>query len=166
MDHNKQKQIFEAWLSKHRGLFFKFVRAYAYTPDDQDDLFQEVSLQIWRSIPNFRGDSAESTWIYRVAMNTSIAWTKKERKHTDRQQSLDHVEHLLKETDFQDSRLDWLYGQIAKLNEIDKALTVLLLDGFSYKEMSNMLGISESNVGVKINRIKKRLIELSKFYQS
>lgn len=165
MEHDKQKQIFEGWLSKHKGLFFKFVRAYAYTPNDQDDLFQEVALQVWRSIPNFRGDSAESTWIYRVAMNTSIAWTRKERKHSDGKQSLDHVEHLLKETDFHDNRLDWLYAQIAKLNEIDKALTLLLLDGFSYKEMSGMLGISESNVGVKINRIKKRLMEKSKSYQ-
>ena len=145
MEHNEHKQIFEKWLNKHKGLFFKFVRAYAFTPNDQDDLFQEIALQVWRSIPNFRGESAETTWIYRVAMNTSIAWTRKERKHSDGKQPLEHIEYLLKETaDFHDNRLDWLYHQIGKFNEIDKALTLLLLDGFSYKEMSKMLGISES----------------------
>jgi len=166
MEHKQQKQIFEIWLNKHKGLFFKFVRAYAFTVNNQDDLFQEIALQVWRSIPNFRGESTETTWIYRVAMNTSIAWTKKERKHSDGKQPLEQIEYLLKETDFHDSRLDWLYAQIGRFNEIDKALTLLLLDGFSYKEMSKMLGISESNVGVKINRIKKRLIEKSKNYQS
>ena len=134
-------------MAKHKGLFFKFVRAYAYTPDDQNDLFQEVALQIWRSIPNFRRDSAESTWIYRVAMNTSIAWTQKERKHTDGKQTLDHVEHLLKETNFQDDRLDWLYTQIAKMDEINKALALLLLDGFSYKEMLRCLELPKIMLG-------------------
>jgi len=162
MDESKQKRIFNEWLNKHKGLFFKVVRAYAFNPHDQDDLFQEISVQVWHSIPNFRGDSGVATWIYRVALYSAIAWTRREKKHRDGKQPLTEAEHALIETaKFKDSRLEWLYEQIAQLNEIDRSLTLLLLDGFSYKEMAAILGISESNVGVKINRIKKYLIQKS-----
>jgi len=165
MKESEHKQIFEAWLHKHKGLLFKVVRAYAFTPPDQEDLFQEVALQLWNSIPNFRGNAAATTWIYRVALYAAIAWTRKEKKHNEGRQLLTRNEHFLVETPkAQDTRLDWLYEQIGRLNEIDRSLTLLLLDGFSYKEMSQILGISESNVGVKINRIKKYLIHKSKEY--
>jgi len=162
MDEGKQKRLFDEWLNRHKGLFFKVVRAYAVSPHDQDDLFQEISVQVWNSIPNFRGESGVATWIYRVALYSAIAWTRQEKKHHDGKQPLSGIEHTLTETaKFKDSRLDWLYEQIAQLNEIDRSLTLLLLDGFSYKEMATLLGISESNVGVKINRIKKHLTQKS-----
>lgn len=154
----EQQQIFDDWVTTHKGLLFKVVRAYAMDPHDRDDLFQEISIQLWHSVPNFRGDAKVSTWIYRVALYAAIAWTRKEKKHHSGKQSLAGLEHLLTEnTASTDSRLDWLYQQIGQLNEIDRSLTLLLLDGFSYKEMASILGISESNVGVKINRIKKYL---------
>jgi RNA polymerase sigma-70 factor (ECF subfamily) len=162
MNNGEQQKIFDEWMGKHKGLLFKFVRAYAFNLEDQDDLFQEIAIQVWRSIPNFKGDSAVTTWLYRVTMNTSIAWTRKEKRHYDGKESLQGVEHLLKPVGSGDSRLDWLYEQIAQFNEIDRAITLLMLDGFSYKEMAGILGISESNVGVKINRIKKSLISKSK----
>ena len=162
MSETKQKEIFNEWLKKYKGLLFKVIRAYAFNLNDQDDLFQEITIQIWNSIPNFRGDSAVSTWVYRVSLYSAISWSKKEKKHTTGKQSLDGISHMLTEiSSFKDSRVEWLYNKISKLNEIDRSLTLLLLDGFSYKEMSNMLGISESNVGVKINRIKKDLIQKS-----
>ncbi len=162
MDENEQKRLFDECLNKHKGLLFKVVRAYAFSPHDQDDLFQEISVQVWNSIPNFRGESAVTTWIYRVALYSAIAWSRREKKHHDGKQPLTEVEHTLTETaKFKDSRLDWLYEQIAQLNEIERSLTLLLLDGFSYKEMATILGISESNVGVKINRIKKHLTQKS-----
>lgn len=162
MAESEQIQIFDEWLKKHKGLFFKIVRAYAFTRHDQDDLFQEISIQVWNSIPNFRGDSTVSTWIYRVALYSAIAWARQEKKHQDGKQPLTEFEHTLTETaKIKDSRLDWLYEQISQLNEIDRSLTLLLLDGFSYKEMAAILGISESNVGVKLNRIKKHLTQKS-----
>ncbi len=162
MNESEQKRLFDEWLNKHKGLLFKVVRAYAFSPHDQDDLFQEISVQVWNSIPNFRGESAVTTWIYRVALYSAIAWSRREKKHHDGKQPLTEAEHTLTETaKFKDSRLDWLYEQIARLNEIERSLTLLLLDGFSYKEMANILGISESNVGVKINRIKKHLTQKS-----
>ena len=79
MQKDEQQRVFDGWLRKHQGLFFKIVRAYAVTPQDQEDLFQEIATQVWRSIPGFRGDAAVTTWIYRVALNAAITWTQKER---------------------------------------------------------------------------------------
>lgn len=163
MDEKRQQQIFNRWLPEHKGLLFKVVRAYAFNLADQDDLFQEISLQLWKSIPGFRQDAAESTWIYRVALNTAIGWLRREKRQPEASQPLDTVEYTLSATEIrQDERLSWLYEAISQLNEIDRSLTLLLLDGYSYREMAAILGISESNVGVKINRIKKRLVQQSK----
>ena len=166
MKETERKHILESWLNQHKTLLFKVVRTYAFNAADQDDLFQEIVIQVWRSIPNFKGKSALTTWLYRISLNTALAWTRKERKHQNGRQSLDHVEHILQEnTKTRNERLDWLFEKIAQLNEIDRSLMLLLLDGFSYRDMSGILGISESNVGVKINRIKKRLIsEKSKIH--
>lgn len=158
MEKEEQQQVFERWLRDHQGLFFKVVRAYAFSPQDQEDLFQEIAAQVWRSIPGFRGDAAVTTWIYRVALNAAIAWTQKERRHRAGKQGLDGVEPaILQVSPAADPRVEWLYEQIRRLNEVDRSLTLLLLDGFSYKEMSAMLGITENYVGVKINRIKAHL---------
>ena len=162
MTEKEQKQIFEDWLSQHKALIFKIVRAYAFTVMDQDDLFQEIIIQTWHSIPTFRREASVNTWLYRISLNTAIKWTKKERKHYQ-SETLEGVQHVLQESRMQtDERLRWLYEEIYKLDEIDRSITLLLLDGFSYKEMASILGITESNVGVKINRIKKQLISKSK----
>lgn len=162
MVESEQKRIFDDWLTAHKGLFFKVVRAYAFTPQDQEDLFQEVALQVWDSIPNFRGESSEATWIYRVALYTAMAWARYEGKREDGKRPLASVEHtLIAQESRPDDRLLWLYDQIAQLNEVDRSLTLLLLDGYSYKEMADMLGITANNVGVRINRIKKHLTRKS-----
>jgi RNA polymerase sigma-70 factor, ECF subfamily len=158
----EQQVIFDDWLTRHKGLLFKVVRAYAFTAMDQDDLFQEISIQVWHSIPGFRHACAESTWLYRVSLNTAVRWSRKERKHSP-SASLEQVAHVLQERPVQaDERLAWLYEQIQRLDPIDRSITLLLLDNCSYKEMATILGITESNVGVKINRIKKYLITQSK----
>lgn len=162
MDKREQKQIFGEWLNNHRGILFKIIRAYAFNPNDQDDLFQEVSLQLWKSIPEFRGESKPSTWIYRVALYTATVWVRKEKKRPPTRPLAD-IEHALTVSDqLQDDKVDWLYQQIGQLEPIDRSVCLLLLDGFSYKEMAEILGISESNVGVKVHRIKQHLIEKSK----
>jgi RNA polymerase sigma-70 factor (ECF subfamily) len=163
MQDDEQQRLFGQWLNSHQGLFFKVVRAYAFTPQDQEDLFQEIATQVWQSIPNFRGEAAVTTWIYRVALNAAIAWTRKEWKHRDGKQSVGGIEPaILHASSAADARVEWLYTQIRQLNEIDRSLTLLLLDGFSYKEMAAMLGITENYVGVKIGRIKAHLISKSK----
>jgi RNA polymerase sigma-70 factor (ECF subfamily) len=160
----EQRQIFENWLDKYRSLIFKIVRAYAFTAMDRDDLFQEITIQVWHSITTFRNESSPTTWIYRISLNTAIKWVRKERRHPQ-PEKLDHLQHILQDAEQKiDERLTWLYDEIKKLDEIDRSIALLLLDNFSYKEMAVILGITESNVGVKINRIKKQLITKSKKY--
>ena len=162
MTKTEQEHIFENWLQQYKILIFKVVRAYAVTEMDIDDLFQEITIQIWHSVPTFRQESSATTWIYRISLNTAIKWVRKEQKNV-KAETLDNVQHILQESKMQmDERLAWLYEEIYKLDEIDRSITLLMLDGSSYKEMASILGITESNVGVKINRIKKQLITKSK----
>jgi RNA polymerase sigma-70 factor (ECF subfamily) len=163
MEESKQKQIFDTWLHDHKGLFFKIVRAYAFTANDQDDLFQEICIQVWKSIPNFRGEAKASTWIYRVALYAAMAWSRKERKHDDKTKPLADVAQTLIAINHEiDSRLDWLYTQIGQLNEVDRSICLLMLDGYRYGEIAELMGITSSNVGVKIHRIKQHLVRTAK----
>ncbi len=163
MEERAQRQIFEEWVGRHKGLLFRVVHAYAFVAPDRDDLFQEIITQVWNSIPRFRSESAVSTWLYRVALNTALAWSRKERRHRDRTEPLADAEPaLLANSGARDARLAWLYEQIAQLDHVDRSLTLLLLDGFSYREMAETLGISETYVGVKINRIKNHLRNLTR----
>ena len=162
MDTHEQRQILDDWLERHQGLLFKVIRAYAFTPPDREDLFQEIASQVWNSIPRYRSESAVTTWLYRVALFTALRWSKKERRHRDDVQSLDGLEHtLIEPARPSDPRLDWLYEQIAQFDEVDRSLTLMMLDGFSYREIAETLGLSESNVGVKLTRIRKHLTEKS-----
>ena len=164
MTDNEQKYIFDQWLGQHKALIFKVVRAYASAAMDRDDLFQEIAIQIWHSVPSFRNESAVTTWLYRISLNTALKLISKERKR-NRSEPLDATRHILQDNKIQiDERLTWLYEEIHKLDEIDRSIALLLLDSYSYKEMASILGITESNVGVKINRIKKHLISKSKHY--
>lgn len=165
MNETEQQQIFEQWLRKHRALLFKVARSFAFTHGDQDDLFQEISIQVWRSVKKFKEQSAVSTWLYRIALNTAITWSRKEKKHQDGRQEIDSMTNVLHENvQHIDERLIWLYDEIAKLNKIDRSLALLMLDGFNYKEMADVLGISETNLGVKVHRIKKYLISKTESY--
>jgi RNA polymerase sigma-70 factor (ECF subfamily) len=98
---------------------------------------QEVALQVWRSVDTYRGASGVKTWVYRVALNAAISWTRK--------QAASAAEA--------DPRVEWLYRQIAQLKDVDRSVALLMLDGFAYKEITAIAGISEGNVAVKINRI-------------
>ena len=135
------------------------VHAYAFEHADRQDLFQEITIQVWRSVDAFRGDSSVPTWMYRVALNTALAWRRKEGRHQRGKEPFEGVEGLLTTASSgrPDPRVEWLYHQIAQLKEVDRSVALLLLDGFSYKEIAAVVGLTESNVGVKINRIKSAL---------
>src|SRR4029079_301207 len=112
MEVSEQSRIFDEWLSRHKGLLFKVVHAYSFRSHDREDLFQEIATQVWNSIPRFRAESSVSTWIYRVALNTALAWSRKERKHREQTQPLDH-EPVLRETSrAKDHRLGPLHEKI------------------------------------------------------
>ena len=157
MPKTKRNQVFEEWMEAHKAILFKVARAYGATHADREDLFQQIALQVWNSVEAFRGEAKVTTWIYQVALNTALAWNRKERKHGWGRQELEATTGLLTSPAERDPRLEWIYERIAELDVVSRSLALLLLDGFSYRDMSRILGLSESNVGVKINRIKATL---------
>jgi RNA polymerase sigma-70 factor (ECF subfamily) len=155
---SERDRIFSDWLAAHKGTLFKVVRAYAFEHADRQDLFQEVVVQVWRSVDAYRGDSSVPTWMYRIALNAAISWTRKQDRHQRGKQPLEIVDGLLAPSTAEaDPRVDWLYRQIAQLKDVDRSVALLMLDGFAYKDIAAIVGISEANVGVKINRIKAAL---------
>jgi RNA polymerase sigma-70 factor (ECF subfamily) len=155
---SERDRIFEEWLSGHKGILFKVVHAYAFEHADRQDLFQEIAFQLWRSADGFRGEASAATWIYRVALNAAIGWTRRQGRHRRGREPLEGVEDLLAApAEGSDPRVAWLYRQIAELKPVDRSVALLMLDGFSYREIAGVVGISESNVGVKISRIKAAL---------
>lgn len=168
MTDKEQESLFRRWLNEHPGLMFKVVRSCAATPEDQDDLFQEILLQLWSSIPSFRGEAKETTWIYRVAFNTALVWRRGEKRRRVKHESFlkysfapdNQPDHLEGSCDRE--IIEQLYAAIRRLPKVDASLALMLLDGLAYREMSEVLGISENHVGVKLNRIRKQLAEQMK----
>lgn len=168
MTTDDHEQRFRQCLADHANVMWKVVRAFATTPQDQEDLLQEIALQIWRSLPTFRGDAKASTWIYRVAFNTALVWKRDEKRlqlkhekffelNTAPEVSLEHPAATGDE-----EMVQRLYVAIRQLPLLDASLALMHLDGLSYREMSDVLGITESNVGVRLNRIRKQLAEMLK----
>lgn len=136
---------------------------YFDTPEDQQDLFQEIVLQLWKSLSSFRGDSEFSSWMYRVALNTALVFFKKEKRKPDSYQGILYEPIAPKsETSDKEQQLAHFYQATKALNKVEKALILLFIEGFSGKEISKKLGISEANVRVKTNRTKKKLQEIIK----
>ena len=166
---DKQGKLFKQWFGEHKGLVFKVVKAYAASPQDRDDLFQEILLQLWSSIPGFQGKAKEATWIYRVALNTALVWkrTEKRKRKRSRTEFLDIQEISQAKGDCDELSqnqhvLDQVYNSIRQLPKSESSIVLLYLDGLSYDEMADVLGISKSNVGVRLNRAKKKLAQLLK----
>lgn len=164
MPNENAGTLFKDWLVEHCGTVLKVARAYTTTAEDAQDLAQEILLQVWRSLPRFQGRASATTWCYRVALNTALAWRRKERRRSTRQRPLLDVENLPASGDpARDSAgrdlVERLYGAIRRLSEAEAALVLLYLDGLSYRQMAEVLGVSEGNVGVKLNRAKKALGE-------
>ncbi len=160
----KSKQdIFTGYLRDHQGIIIKVARMYADNPDDQSDLIQEISLQLWKSFDGFKGDSKFSTWLYRVALNTAITFLKKEKRRVDKMSLGVGVEAIsdMPEVD-KNSQLAHFYRAVQDLNQIEKALIFLFIEGLAHKEIAVNLGLSEVNTRVKLNRTKQKLQEIIK----
>ena len=162
MTPDEQHGIFDRWIDQHKDLVFKVVHASTVTPEDRSDLFQDIAIQLWRSVPHFEGNSTESTWVFRVALNTAAVWTRREARYRTRMGSrsdLDGVIH--EEVRGRNEQLDWLYDEIRKFDAVNRSLMLLVLEGYSYQDVAEQLGITASNVGVKLNRLKKQLARIA-----
>lgn len=146
-------------LEKHQNIVHKVCRLYTNSQDAHNDLFQEITIQLWKAYPKFRGEAKFSTWMYRVALNTAITLYRKSKRRI-KTQDFDNVLYKIKTEEYDDTaeqQLSVMYAAIRELNDIDKALVFLYLEDKNYSEISEMLGISEVNARVKMNRIKKKL---------
>ena len=155
-------------ISENRSKILKICRVYAWNRADQDDLYQEILFQIWRSLPNLKQDAYANTWLYRIAINASISFVRKRTSRGAAQTTnYDHaqIEQLLETQPIanpQNKQLAHLYEAIAQLNDLEKALITLFLEDLSYEEIASVMGVTESNVGVMLHRAKKKLSTLMK----
>ena len=156
-----EKEFLEK-IEKHKGVIFKISKMYMDNFDDQKDLFQEITFQVWKAYPSFEEKSQFSTWLYRVALNTAIVFLKSEKKRSFIKN--DEVENFkIVADDYDDDeekKLAKLYKAIQQLNEIDKALIFYYLQDYSGKEIAENMGITEVNARVKLNRAKEKLKQL------
>lgn len=148
-------------MAEHQGLLIKVSRLYTHAAEDEQDLFQEIVLQLWRSFDSFRGGSKISTWMYRVALNTAITLFRKKSRQPDLSGDLAYVPDT---TPFVEEELDenvkLLYRVIKMLPQVERALVMMYLEDVPYREIGETLGITEGNARVKMNRLKKTLKEL------
>jgi RNA polymerase sigma factor (sigma-70 family) len=150
---------FVTQLEENQNIVHKICRLYTNDGDAHKDLFQEITIQLWRAFPKFRGDSKFSTWMYRVALNTAITLYRKS-KRTIKTQDFEDVSFKISSQEYDETieeQLKLMYRAVKDLNDIDKALVFLYLEDKSYREISDLLGISEVNSRVKMNRIKTKL---------
>ena len=144
---------------KNQNIVHKICRIYTTNQDQHNDLFQEITIQIWKNYAKFRGESKFSTWMYRVSINTAISLYRKSSRSI-KTQDFNDVSFKIKSVDYDDTKdkqLKALYNGIRELNDIEKALIFLYLEDKPYKEIAKTLGISEVNARVKMNRTKDKL---------
>lgn len=150
-------------LEVHKGILHKVARLYMDNPEDRKDLQQEIIIQLWKSYPKFKGESAFSSWMYRVAINTAISSFKKEKRRSDVYNYNTEKEPEQEDYDPEkDQQLEVFYRAIQQLNGVEKALIFYFMEGLSHRDTGIQLGISEGNVRVKLNRTKEKLQQIIK----
>ncbi|MEI6122750.1 MAG: RNA polymerase sigma factor [Bacteroidota bacterium] len=159
-----KEEQFRKIVEEQQERVWNICRHYARSSDDTNDLQQEVMINVWRNLDSFRGESALSTWIYRIAVNTCLSYIMKENRRSGFNLSLDHknLEHLMDEDEtseklFEEQKLDALHNTINQLTVIDKLLISLSLEKISTREMADIIGITEPNVRTKLHRIREEL---------
>lgn len=146
-------------LGNNQNIVHKVCTLYTNDRDSHKDLFQEITIQLWKAYPKFRGESKFSTWMYRVALNTAITLYRKS-KRTIQTQDYESVVFKIKADTYdqtEEQQLKLMYGAVKQLGDIEKALVFLYLEDKNYTEIAETLGITEVNARVKMNRIKNKL---------
>lgn len=152
------QEFFKTFVKDQRGIIAKICRAYAEDDEDFKDLFQEVTIQLWRGYTSFRQESKVSTWVYRVALNVCLTqFRKRKRKIETSPLERATVDPAQEGIDPSHEQLALLYQGIKQLKEIERAIILLYLEDKQYKEIAEILGLTSTNVGVRINRIKTQL---------
>ncbi|MEO1448812.1 MAG: sigma-70 family RNA polymerase sigma factor [Bacteroidota bacterium] len=165
---NSKEKRFRQVVADNRDRIFRICLAYLHDRAEADDLYQEVLIRIWQNLETFRGESQIGTWVYRVAVNTALMHTRKEKRRKGfftRSKTGDHANIPAEPpVDYaeQDAQITLLRTCMQQLPDQDRIITSMLLDGLAYKEIAEIMGITVSLVGVRINRIKKKLAKQMK----
>ena len=164
MNLDAQEQRFATWMRDHIAILYRVVNAFA-TGDDRNDLMQEVTLALWRAAPAFLGESKASTFVYRVAHNAALTWRRTERTHRRHVTVAGDIDWMARPEAGRSrsdtpTRLESLYAAIRTLPPIDRSLILLSLDGLGYREIADVHGLSETNVGARLTRTRQRLTEI------
>ncbi|MDR0543684.1 MAG: sigma-70 family RNA polymerase sigma factor [Dysgonamonadaceae bacterium] len=155
----KQDRFIEV-VQTHKGIIYKVANVYCHCSEDRKDLVQEILIRLWKSFDNYSEQYQYSTWLYRIALNVAISFY---RKSSTRKSlvsgSLDSLLNFpdVIENEETENHIALLYRFISECNDLDKALIILYLEEKSYKEIALIIGVTETNVATKINRIKKVL---------
>lgn len=150
------EQAFITMLQTYERVIYKVCYLYATTNVSLNDLYQEVVINLWRSYPKFRHDCKESTWIYRIALNTCISFVRKEKRLPEFV-TLTHINDRIEEEDETQIMLKKLYRMINHLGQLEKSIIFLYLEEKSYEEIAETTGLTISNVATKLSRIKEKL---------
>jgi RNA polymerase sigma-70 factor (ECF subfamily) len=153
-----QQQEFVQQVYKAQGILFRICKVYAWDAENRNDLWQEMLLQLWRSYPSFRKDSAFTTWMYRVALNTALMYSRKKKKES-RALPIDNVpaSEVPREEHEDDEGVRVLYECIQELAALDRAIVLLHLEERTNEEIAHILGLNPGNVSVRLTRLKGRL---------
>ena len=160
MKHPHKKE-FSILLDQNKGIIHKVAMLYTHNKEDREDLYQDIYYQLWRSQGTYRQEARFSTWMYRVAINTAISQVRKKKEIVVPVESFRELVDEVGNPD-KEEQVQILFKAISRLNTIDKALILLWLEEKSYEEIADVLGISKSNVSVKLVRIRQQLSEFIK----
>ena len=161
---NPKEAEFLKLIESNKGILFKICRIYQENADDRDDLLQEMTLQLWLAYDSFKSESKFGTWMYRVALNTAIAFFKKQKRRPDDRgmpPDFDRAEELSRAGE-EEEKLAMFYKAVHQLNKIEKALIYLYMENQSYEEIATHLGITPVNARVRMSRLKDKLKEITK----
>lgn len=160
MDAQQREKEFISLVEEYKQVIYKVCYIYATNPDNLNDLYQEVVINLWKAFPRFRGECRASTWVYRIGLNTCISFF---RKSSSRPEVVPISVDLeaVEEEENKTAQLHELYQMINRLGRLERALILLWLEEKSYQEMADITGISRTNVAVKLNRIKEKLRVMS-----
>jgi RNA polymerase sigma-70 factor (ECF subfamily) len=161
METKELEREFLDMIAAQKRVIYKVCYIYAKDQDDLNDLFQEVVLNLWKSFPNYRGDSTVTTWVYRIAMNTCITFLRRSNTRLQTIPMTADVASLVADEEGRTGQLQELYRLINRLGKLERALILLWLEERSYQEMADILGISKANVAVKLLRTKEKLKKMS-----
>lgn len=142
-------------IEEHKRIIYKVCYVYSSGIQTQDDLFQETVINLWKAWPKFRGDCKVQTWIYRITLNTCLSFLRKSKSKPKVVPLTRDIESIAPNQDL--VKIKELYSLISRLNGIEKAIVLLYIEEKSYEEIAQIMGISKSNVAIKLFRIKEKL---------